>query len=162
MTRSARRRGWNQNTKSAAALVALGGFLPLSLWLGDELWNLSAYWPASGIGFGASVGALLPITFTASERSFRRASSGGSTYSPRWVAAGIGYGAVALVSALAAARAIPGKSNSARCRSEWQPCWVDHVYPGAFFATLGGLAATVAVMYWLPKRLPRLRARFRR
>lgn len=75
MERSARSTSWKKNTKSAAALIALGGFLSLSLWLGDELWNLSAYWPTSGIGFGATVGVLLPITFTASKRSFRRVSS---------------------------------------------------------------------------------------
>ncbi|EFL25571.1 hypothetical protein SSOG_05285 [Streptomyces himastatinicus ATCC 53653] len=50
----------------------------MSLWLGDELWDLAAYWPASGIGFGATVGVLLPITFTAAKRSFRRVDSAGS------------------------------------------------------------------------------------
>ncbi|NGO45250.1 hypothetical protein [Streptomyces ureilyticus] len=162
MERSARSTSWKKNAKPAAALVALGGFLPLSLWLGDELWNLAAYWPASGIGFGATVGVLLPITFTAAERSFRRVSSDGSKYSPRWVVAGIVYAAVALVSALAASRVIPGKGSSGPCHSEWQPCWVNHVYPGAFLTTLGSLAATVAVMHWLPSWTSKLRARSRR
>ncbi|RZB13229.1 hypothetical protein StrepF001_45340 [Streptomyces sp. F001] len=162
MKRSARSTNWKKNTKPAAALAALGGFLALSLWLGDELWNLSAYWPASGIGFGATVGVLLPITFTASKRSFRRVSSAGSKYSPRWVVAGIVYAAVALMSALAASRAIPGKGSSAPCHSEWQPCWMNHLYPGAFLVTLGSLAATVTVMHWLPNWLPKLRARSRR
>ncbi|QKW09025.1 hypothetical protein HUT18_24215 [Streptomyces sp. NA04227] len=162
MERSARSTSWKKNAKAVAALAALGGFLPLSLWLGDELWTLSAYWPASGIGFGATVGVLLPITFTASERCFRRASSDRSTYSPRWVVAGIVYAAVALVSALAAARAIPGKGSSPTCRHEWQPCWVNHLYPGAFLVTLGSVAATVAVIHWLPRWMPKLRARARR
>jgi hypothetical protein len=79
--------------------------------------------PASG---SPPVGVLLPITFTAAAgRSFRRISSDGSNYSPRWVVAGIVYAAVALVSALAALRAIPGKGSSAPCHSEWQPCWVE-------------------------------------
>lgn len=162
MKRSAPSTSWKKNVKQAAALAAFCGFLALSLWLGDELWNLSAYWPASGIGFGATVGVLLPITFTAAERSFRRVSSDGSKYSPRWVMATIGYAAVALASALAASRAIPGKGSSAPCHSEWQPCWVNHLYPGAFLATLGSLAATVAVMHWLPSWMSKLRARSRR
>lgn len=162
MKRSAPSTSWNKNAKQAAALVAFGGFLALSLWLGDELWNLSAYWPASGMGFGATVGVLLPTTFTAAKRSFRRVYSDGSDYSPRWVVAGIVYAAVALVSALAASRAIPGKGSSASCRSEWQPCWVNHLYPGAFLVTLGSLAATVAVMHWLPSWTSKLRARSRR
>lgn len=162
MKRSAPRTSWKKNAKPAAALVALGGFLPLSLWLGDELWNLSAYWPASGIGFGATVGVLLPITFTAAKRSFRRVYSGGSTYRPRWVVAGIVYAAVALVSALAASRAIPGRGSSASCHSEWQPCWVNHLYPGAFLVTFGSLVATAAVMHWLPSWMSNLRARSRR
>ncbi|MFJ3623710.1 hypothetical protein ACIPSH_37035 [Streptomyces iakyrus] len=159
MKRSARSTSRRRNTKSAAALVALGGFLALSLWLGDELWSLAAYWPATGTGFGATVGVLLPITFSAAGHCFRRASSDGSTYSPRWVAAGLGYAAVALVSALAASRAIPGKGSSSSCHSEWQPCWVNHLYPEAFLVTLGSFAATVAVVYWLPTRLPGLRRR---
>ncbi|MFC8142666.1 hypothetical protein ACFUKV_13085 [Streptomyces paradoxus] len=162
MKRSAPRTSRQKNAKQAAALVAVGGFLALSLWLGDELWTLSVYWPASGIGFGATVGVLLPITFTAARRCFRRFHSDGSKYSPRWAGAGIAYGAVALLSAMAASRAIPGKGSSATCRSEWQPCWVNHLYPGAFLATLGSLAATGAVMYWLPNWMPKLRARPRR
>ncbi|MFF5371866.1 hypothetical protein [Streptomyces sp. NPDC013187] len=162
MKRSAPSTGWKHNTKPAAALVALGGFLALSLWLGDELWHLSAYWPASGIGFGATVGVLLPVTFTAARRSFRRVSSGGSKYSPRWIVAGVVYAAVALVSALAVSRAIPGKGSSGSCRSEWQPCWVNHLYPGAFLVTLGSLVATVAVMHGLPSWVSRLRALSRR
>ncbi|MFG2030415.1 hypothetical protein [Streptomyces sp. NPDC048825] len=161
MKRSAPSPSWKKNAKQAAALVALGGFLALSLWLGDELWNLSAYWPASGIGFGATVGVLLPITFTAAKRSFRRVYSDRSKHSTRWGMAAIVYAAVALVSALAASRAIPGK-GSASCRSEWQPCWVNHLYPGAFLVTLGSLAATVAVMHWLPSWMSKLRARSRR
>ncbi|MGC0327212.1 hypothetical protein RKD23_000202 [Streptomyces sp. SAI-170] len=162
MKRPARSTSWKKNTKQAAALVALGGFFALSLWLGDELWTLSAYWPASGIGFGATVGVLLPITFTAARRSFRRMYSEESKYSPRWVVAGIGYAAVALVSALAASRAIPGRGSSAPCHSEWQPCWVNHLYPGAFLVTLGSLAATVALMHWLPSWMSKLRALSRR
>lgn len=162
MKRTAPGTSWKKNAKQAAALVAVGGFLALSLWLGDELWNLSAYWPASGMGFGATVGVLLPITFTAAKRSFRRVYSDGGKYSPWWVAAGIVYAAVALVSALAASRAIPGKSSSASCRSEWQPCWVNHLYPGAFLVTLCSLVATVAVMYWLPSWMSKLCARSRR
>ncbi|MEU5394624.1 hypothetical protein [Streptomyces tibetensis] len=157
MKRSAPSTGWKQNTKPAAALVALGGFLALSLWLGDDLWTLSAYWSASGTGFGVTVGVLLPITFTAAQRSFRRVSSDGSTYSPRWIVAGIVYAAVALVSALAASRAIPGKGSSGPCRSEWQPCWVNHLYPGAFLVTLGSLVATAGVIHWLPSGMSRLR-----
>jgi hypothetical protein len=162
MKRSAPSTSWKKNAKQAAVLVALGGFLALSLWLGDELWSLSAYWPASGIGFGATVGVLLPITFTAAKRSFRRVYSDGSKHSPRWVVAGIVYAAVALVSALAASRAIPGKGSSASCHSEWQPCWVNHLYPGAFLVTLGSLAATVAVMHWLPSWMSKLRPQSRR
>ncbi|MGI5281671.1 hypothetical protein [Streptomyces rochei] len=30
------------------------------------------------------------------------------------------------------------------CRSEWQPCWVNHLYPGPFLMTLGSLAAAAA------------------
>ncbi|MFE1944882.1 hypothetical protein [Streptomyces massasporeus] len=162
MKRSAPSTSWKKNAKPAAAIVALGGFLAVSLWLGDELWNLSAYWPGSGIGFGATVGVLLPITFTASKRSFRRAHSDGSTHSPRWIAVGLAYAAVALVSALAASRAVPGRGSSGLCRSEWQPCWVNHLYPGAFLVTLGGFVATVAVMYWLPGWMSRLRTLSRR
>ncbi|MFF6912977.1 hypothetical protein [Streptomyces sp. NPDC012466] len=153
---------WKKNTVQAAAVVATCGFLALSLWLGDELWDLAAYWPASGIGFAATVGVLLPITVTAAQRSFRRFCSGGSAYAPRWAVAGIVYAAVALVSAMAASRAIPGKSSSATCHSEWQPCWVNHHYPGAFLVTLGSVAVTVAAMHWLPNWLPKLRARSRR
>ncbi|PWI12749.1 hypothetical protein DI272_00155 [Streptomyces sp. Act143] len=162
MRRAAPRMNWNRNAKQAAALVATFGFLALSVWLGDEVWSLAEYWPASGTGFGVTVGALLPITFTAAERAFGRVFSDGSACRRRWAAAGIVYGTVALVSALAAARAIPGKGSSATCRSEWQPCWVNHLYPGAFLATLGSLLVTVAVMHWLPNRMPHLLARYRR
>ncbi|MEU3899143.1 hypothetical protein [Streptomyces sp. NPDC045251] len=153
---------WKKNTKQAAALVALGGFLALSLWLGDEPWTLAAYWPASGIGFGATVGVLLPVTFKAAKRSFRRIHSDGSKPSPWWIVAGTAYAAVALVCALAAARAIPGKGSSPSCRSEWQPCWVTHLYPGAFLVTLVSVVATVAAMHWLPSWTSALRARSRR
>ncbi|NNN33785.1 hypothetical protein HLK59_26155, partial [Streptomyces sp. S3(2020)] len=95
-------------------------------------------------------------------RAARRASSDGSTYSSRWIVAGLGYAAVALVSALAVSRAIPGKGSSAPCRHEWQPCWVNHLYPGAFLVTLASLAATVAVMHWLPRWMPKLRAHSRK
>ncbi|WP_432083005.1 hypothetical protein [Streptomyces sp. WAC 04229] len=162
MRRSAPRTGWGKNAKQVGAVVALAGFLGLSLWLGDELWKPAAYWPASGVGFGATVAVLLPITFKASERSFRRARSAGGTYRPRWVAAGLAYAAVALVSALAVSRAIPGKGSSPSCHSGWQPCWVNHLYPGAFLATLAGLAATAAVMHWLPSWKSSLRVRYRR
>ncbi|PTH88563.1 hypothetical protein C9J60_06765 [Streptomyces sp. A244] len=162
MQRSARSTSRQQNIKSVAALVAVGGFLALSLWLGDELWSFATYWPATGMGFGATVGVLLPVTFSGARHCFRRASSDGSPYSPGWVAAGLVCAAVALVSALAASRAIPGKGSSSSCRSEWQPCWVNHLYPEAFLVTLGSFAATVAVMYWLPPRLPGLRRRLRR
>ncbi|WP_437066099.1 hypothetical protein [Streptomyces sp. enrichment culture] len=150
-----------EHTQQAAVLVALAGFLGVSLWLGDELWQLAAYWPGSGLGFGVTVGVLLPVTFRAARRSFRRATSYGSTYSPRWVVAGVGYGAVALVSALAVSRAVPGK-GSPPCQSEWQPCWVNHLYPGAFLATLVSLAATVAAMQVLPRQMSKFRARYRR
>ncbi|WP_405841947.1 hypothetical protein OG528_27350 [Streptomyces platensis] len=150
------------SAKQVAALVALAGFFPLSLWLGDELWDLAAYWPASGIGFGATVGVLLPITFTATKRSVRRFHSAEGMHSTRWAVAGIVCAAVALVSAMAASRAIPGKRSSDLCLNEWQPCWVNHLYPGAFFVTLGSLAATAAIMTWLPRWLPKLRAQFRR
>ncbi|MEU0175437.1 hypothetical protein ABZ178_19120 [Streptomyces massasporeus] len=162
MKRSAPSTRWKKNTKPVAALVALGGFLAVSLWLGDELWSLSAYWPGSGIGFGATVGVLLPITFTAAKRSFRRAHPDRSAYSPRWIVVGLLYAAVALVSALAASRAVPGKGSSGLCRSEWQPCWVNHLYPGAFLVTLGSFVATVAVMHWLPSWMSQLRALSRR
>ncbi|MFJ8049229.1 hypothetical protein [Streptomyces luteogriseus] len=162
MQRSASSANWKNNTKPAAALVAVVGFLALSLWLGDELWNLSAYWPGSGIGFGATVGVLLPITFAAAKRSFRRVRSDGSRYSPRWVVAGTAYAAVALASALAASRAIPGKGSSGPCRSEWQPCWVNHLYPGAFLVTLGSFVATVVVMHGLPSGMAQLRSLSRR
>ncbi|MYS92923.1 MULTISPECIES: hypothetical protein [Streptomyces] len=162
MKRSASSTKWKQNSKPAAALVALGGFLALSLWLGDEVWDLAAYWPGSGIGFGATVGVLLPITFTAAQRSFRRVSSNGSEYSPRWIVAGVVYAAVALVSALAASRAIPGKGSSGPCRSEWQPCWVNHLYPGAFLVTLGSLVATVGFIHWMPSWMSQLRVLSRR
>jgi hypothetical protein len=162
MKRSAPSTSWKKNTKPAAALVALGGFLAVSLWVGDELWSLSAFWPGSGIGFGTTVGVLLPITFTAAKRSFRRAHSDGSTHSLRWSAAGLVYAAVALVSALAASRAVPGKGASGPCRSEWQPCWVNHLYPGAFLVTLGSFVATAAVMHWLPSWTSQLRALSRR
>ncbi|BDH16213.1 hypothetical protein [Streptomyces hygroscopicus] len=56
-----------KTAKQAAAVVALVGFFALSLWLGDEVWDLAAYWPATGIGFGVTVGVLLPITFTAAK-----------------------------------------------------------------------------------------------
>ncbi|BDH15389.1 hypothetical protein [Streptomyces hygroscopicus] len=149
--------------KQAAAVVAFVGFFALSLWLGDELWALSAYWPATGIGFGATVGVLLPIMFTAAKRSFHRVKSVRSKHSPRWAVASIVWAVVALVSALAVSRVIPGRrSSSAPCLHEWQPCWVNHLYPGAFFVTLGSLAATVAVMTWLPSWMSKLRARFRR
>ncbi|MEU0892998.1 hypothetical protein [Streptomyces massasporeus] len=72
---------WKKNTKPAAVLVTLGAFLAVS-WLGDEMWSLSAYWPASGIGFGATVGVLLPITFIAAKRSFRRVHSTGALTRP--------------------------------------------------------------------------------
>ncbi|MYT18480.1 hypothetical protein YWIDRAFT_08207 [Streptomyces sp. SceaMP-e96] len=111
-----------KTAKQAAAVVALGGFFALSLWLGDEVWDLAAYWPAAGI-----------------------------------VCAG-----VALVSALAVSRAIPGKRSSNSCLNEWQPCWVNHLYPGAFFVTIGSLAATATIMTWLPRWMPKLRAQFRR
>jgi hypothetical protein len=162
MKRSAPSTGWKKNAKPAAALAALVGFLALSLWLGDELWNVSAYWPGSGIGFGVTVGIVLPITFTAAQRSFRRVHSDGIKYSPRSVVAGSVYAAMALVSALAASRVIPGKGSSGPCHSEWQPCWVNHLYPGAFLVTLGSFAATVGVMHWLPSWMPRLRALSRR
>ncbi|WP_158761664.1 hypothetical protein [Streptomyces sp. NRRL S-146] len=158
MKRSAPSTSWKKNTKPAAALVALAGFLAVSLWLGDELWGLSAFWPGSGLGFGATVGVLLPITFTAAKRSFRRAHSDGSTYPPRWIVVGLVYAAVALVSALAASRAVPGKGSSGPCRSEWQPCWVNHLYPGAFLVTLGAFVATVVLMHWLPGWMSRLRS----
>ncbi|MGI5199799.1 hypothetical protein ACQEVY_40220 [Streptomyces sp. CA-288835] len=161
MKRSGPSTSWKKNAKQAAAVVAVIGFLALSLWLGDELWQLSEYWPASGIGFGATVGALLPITFTAAKRSFRRGSSNGSKYSPRWVVAGIVYAAVALVSALAASRVIPAKGSSGPCHSEWQPCWVELLYPGAFLATLGSLVATLAVMHWRPNWMSKLRTKVR-
>ncbi|MFB7656060.1 MULTISPECIES: hypothetical protein [unclassified Streptomyces] len=163
MRRSAPRTSWEKNAKQVAAVVALGGFLGLSLWLGDELWNLAAYWPASGIGFAATVAVLLPITFRAAKRSFRRARSDGGTYQPRWLVAGLAYAAVALLSALAVSRAIPGKGSSDySCHSGWQPCWVNHHYPGAFLMTLVSLAATAAVMHWLPSWKSNLRARYRR
>ncbi|MGY5079300.1 hypothetical protein ACWIGX_19770 [Streptomyces nigrescens] len=149
--------------KQAAAVAALGGFFALSLWQGDELWDLAAYWPGTGIGFGATVGVLLPITATAAKRSFRRVRSASSERSTRWVVASIVCAAVALVSAIAVSRAIPGRRSSSRpCLAEWQPCWVNHLYPGAFLVTLGSLAATVAVMTWLPSWRSKLRARFRR
>ncbi|MFF9785064.1 hypothetical protein [Streptomyces nigrescens] len=149
--------------KQAAAVVALCAFLALSLWLGDELWTLSAYWPANGIGFGVTVGVLLPITFTAAKRSFRRVNSAGSERSTRWVVASIVCAAVTVVNALAVSRAIPGRRSSSHpCLAEWQPCWVNHLYPGAFFVTLGSLAATAALMTWLPRWMPKLRAQFRR
>ncbi|MFJ5798566.1 hypothetical protein [Streptomyces decoyicus] len=148
--------------KQVVAIVALVGFFAVSLWLGDELWALSAYWPANGIGFGATVGVLLPITFTAAKRSFHRVNSAGSGRSPRWAVASIVCAAVAVVSALAVSRAIPGRRSSDSCLNEWQPCWVNHLYPGAFFVTLGSLAATVAVMTWLPSWMSKLRARSRR
>ncbi|MFG2138840.1 hypothetical protein [Streptomyces sp. NPDC048650] len=149
--------------KQAAAVVAFCGFFALSLWLGDELWDLAVYWPATGIGFGVTVGVLLPITFTATKRSFHRVKSAGSEPSPRWVVAGIVCAAVALVSAMAVSRAIPGRRSSSHpCLNEWQPCWVNHLYPGAFFVTLGSLAATVTITTRLPSWKSTLRARFRR
>ncbi|WP_406220763.1 hypothetical protein [Streptomyces decoyicus] len=149
--------------KQVAAVVALCGFFALSLWLGDELWALSAYWPANSIGFGVTVGVLLPIMFTAAKRSFRRVNSAGSERAPRWVVAGIVCAAVALVSGIAVSRAIPGRRSSSHpCLAEWQPCWVNHLYPGAFFVTLGSLAATATIMTWLPRWMPKLRAQFRR
>ncbi|MGY4971777.1 hypothetical protein ACWGCC_21690 [Streptomyces nigrescens] len=151
-----------KTAKQAAAVVALGGFFALSLWLGDEVWDLAAYWPAAGIGFGATVGVLLPITFTAAKRSFHRVNSVKSKHSPRWAVAGIVCAVVALVSALAVSRAIPGKRSSNSCLNEWQPCWVNHLYPGAFFVTIGSLAAPATIMTWLPRWMPKLRARFRR
>ncbi|MEV0600421.1 hypothetical protein AB0I82_14160 [Streptomyces sp. NPDC050315] len=151
------------NAKQAAAVVAFLGFFPLSLWLGDELWELSVYWPGSGIGFGVTVGVLLPITFTAAKRSFRRFNSTKGERSPRWAVAGIVWAAAAVVSGMAASRAIPGRSSSRRpCTSEWHPCWVNHVYPGAFFVVLGSLAATAAIMTWGPNWMPKLRGQFRR
>lgn len=33
-----------KNAKQAAAVVAFVGFFALSLWLGDEVWDLAAYW----------------------------------------------------------------------------------------------------------------------
>ncbi|WP_326619570.1 hypothetical protein OG863_19795 [Streptomyces decoyicus] len=152
-----------KNAKQAAAVVAFVGFFALSLLLGDEVWDLAAYWPATGIGFGVTVGVLLPITFTAAKRSFHRVNSAGSERSARWAVASIVCAAVALVSALAVSRAIPGRRSSSRpCLAEWQPCWVNHLYPGAFFVTLGSLAATAALMTWLPRWMPKLRGRFRR
>ncbi|WP_063736089.1 hypothetical protein [Streptomyces sp. RTd22] len=151
MNRSARSTSRKKNAMQAAALVAFCGFFALSLWLGDELWDLAAYWPASGIGFGATVGVLLPITFTAAKRSFRRVNSAGSKGAPRWVVAGIVCAAAAAVSAMAVSRAIPGRGSSGPCLNEWQPCWVNHLYPEAFVVTIGSLAATVAVMAWLPR-----------
>ncbi|CAM5363838.1 hypothetical protein STENM223S_03938 [Streptomyces tendae] len=162
MKRSAPNMSRKKNAKPAAALIAICVFLALSLWLGDELWDLAVYWPASGTGFGATVGVLLPITFTAAERSFRRAGSVGNTPSPRWVVAGTVCATAALVSGMAAARAVPGKGSSASCHSEWQPCWVGHLYPGAFLVTLGSLATTIAVLHWLPRRLSKVRPRPRR
>ncbi|MGW6542418.1 hypothetical protein ACWGBH_06135 [Streptomyces massasporeus] len=162
MTRSATSTGWTRNSKSVAAIVASGGFLAVSLWLGDELWSLSAYWPGSGIGFSATIGVLLPITFTAAKRSFRRVSSDGSEHAVRWTVAGAVYAAVALVCALAASRAVPGKGSSGPCRSEWQPCWVNHLYPGAFLTTLGSFVATLVVMHGLPSWMSRLRVLSRR
>ncbi|MCL7493766.1 hypothetical protein M8I34_20530 [Streptomyces sp. MCA2] len=151
-----------KNAMQAAALVALVGFLALSLWLGDELWDLAVYWPATGIGFGATVGVLLPITFTAAERSFRRDGSAGRKQSSRRAVAGVVCAALAVVSAMAVARAIPGRGSSNPCLHEWQPCWVTHLYPGAFFVTVGSLAATATVMKWLPSWKSKLRTRSRR
>ncbi|MFI9030008.1 hypothetical protein [Streptomyces sp. NPDC053560] len=149
--------------KQAAAVVALVGFFALSLWLGDELWDLAAYWPATGIGFGITIGVLLPLTFTAAKRSFRRANSAGDTRSTKWTVVGLVYAAVAVVIGLAVSRAIPGKRSSSKpCLEEWQPCWVNHLYPGAFFVTLGSLAATAALMTWLPRWMPKLRGQFHR
>ncbi|TJZ44624.1 hypothetical protein FCH28_30415 [Streptomyces piniterrae] len=148
--------------KPAAALIALGGFFALTLWLGDELWDLAAYWPATGIGFGATVGVLLPITFTAAKHSFRQVNSPRSKHSTKWTAAGIVYAAVTVVNAMAVSRAIPGRSSSNPCHNEWQPCWVNHLYPGAFLVTIGSLAATATIMTWLPSRTSKLRTRFRR
>ncbi|MFD8223339.1 hypothetical protein ACFV16_04100 [Streptomyces massasporeus] len=162
MRRSAPSTSWKRNTKSVAAIVVCGGFLAVSLWLGDELWSLSPYWPGSGIGFGATVGVLLPISFTAAKRSFRRISSDEGGLAARWVVAGTVYAAVALVCALAASRAVPGKGSSGSCRSEWQPCWVNHLYPGAFLVTLGSFVATVVIMHWLPSWRARLRVLSRR
>ncbi|MGP3950831.1 hypothetical protein [Streptomyces sp. 7N604] len=162
MNRSTRSTSQKKNAKQAAGLVALIGFFPLSLWLGDELWDLAAYWPATGVGFGVTVGVLLPITFTAAKRSFRRVNSDGSRHSPRWAVAGIVCAALAVVTALAVSRTIPGRSSSRLCVDEWQPCWVNHLYPGAFLVTIGSLAATVTIMTWLPGWMSKLRARSRR
>ncbi|MFF4285699.1 hypothetical protein ACFY0R_10265 [Streptomyces sp. NPDC001633] len=149
--------------KQVAGIVALVGFFALSLWLRDELWDLSAYWPATGTGFGATAGVLLPTTVTAAKRAFRRGNSAEIKLSSRWAVAGIVCAILALVSALAVSRAIPGRrSTSAPCLNEWQPCWVNHHHPGAFLATIGSLAATVAVMTWLPRWMPKLRARAHR
>ncbi|GAA0496357.1 hypothetical protein [Streptomyces olivaceiscleroticus] len=149
--------------KQVAALVAILGLFALSEWLGDDLWDLAAHSTATDIGFGVTVGALLPITFTAAKRSFRRFNSAGSERSPRWAAAGVAYAAVAVVSALAVARAIPGRKSVSRpCLDEWEPCWVNDHHPGAFFVTLGSLAATAALMTWLPRWMPKLRGQARR
>ncbi|MBZ4016107.1 hypothetical protein [Streptomyces purpurogeneiscleroticus] len=148
--------------QQVAALVVILGFIALSLWLGDDLWDLAAHSTATDIGFGVAVGALLPITFTAAKRSFRRFNSAGSERSSRWAVAGIAYAAVAVVSALAVSRAIPGRGSSHPCIREWDPCWVNHHHPGAFFVTLGSLAATAALMTWLPRWMPKLRGQFRR
>ncbi|WP_169314243.1 hypothetical protein [Streptomyces piniterrae] len=153
---------WKKIAKPAAALIAVGGFFALTLWLGDELWDLAAYWPATGIGFGATVGVLLPITFTAAKRSFHRVNSARSKHSTKWTAAGIVCAAATVVNAMAVSRAIPGRSSSNSCLNEWQPCWVNHLYPGAFLVTIGSLAATVTLMTWLPSRISKLRAQFRR
>lgn len=158
MTRSKVSR--KNTTKQAAALVALVGFFALTLWLGDELWDLAAYWPATGIGFGVTVGVLLPITFTATKRSFRRLDS---KHSIKWIVASIVCAAVTVVTAMAVARAIPGRrSSSAPCLNEWQPCWVTHLYPATFLVTIGSLAATATIMTWLPRWMPKLRSWFRR
>ncbi|MER7396911.1 hypothetical protein ABT381_15525 [Streptomyces sp. NPDC000151] len=152
-----------KNAKQVAAVIALVGFLAVSLWLGDELWDLAVYWPATGIGFGVTVGVLLPITFTAAKRSFRRVNSAEGERSPRWAVAGIAWAAVAVVSGMAVSRAIPGRRTSSKpCTSEWAPCWVNHLYPGAFLVVLGSLAATATIMTWGPSWMPKLRGQSRR
>ncbi|MEU6114534.1 hypothetical protein ABZ840_08385 [Streptomyces sp. NPDC047117] len=152
-----------KNAKQVAALVALVGFLGVALWLGDEVWGLAAYWPATGIGFGITVGVLLPLSFTAAKHSFRRANSAENTRSTKWTVIGLGYAAVAVVSGLAVARAIPGGRNSSKaCTGEWEPCWINHVHPGSFLVVFGSLAATAALMTWLPRWMPKLRGQYRR
>ncbi|WP_306320764.1 MULTISPECIES: hypothetical protein [unclassified Streptomyces] len=167
MSRPSSRTSRKGTTKQNAPFLGCLALIPVALWVGDDLWALSRFWPAGDIGFGATVGVLLPIAVTNAKRAFRRARSaeGESESKGRGPSVGVGVActAVAVMCGLAVARTIPGGRSSRRiCSGEWAPCWVPEHYPAGTLTAIVSAVAMAVLVTWGRKWIQKSRTLLRR